>query len=75
MEVSPREYQHLLRNITYGLTSTQLKKLARVVSLYKERESGIIQFLENEFTRLPLPYELQNFNTVAAARQWLLSDR
>ena len=69
--VSPREYQHMIRNLTYGLTSTQLQKLARVISVNTVRESQLIQFLDNEHTQMQLTYELRNFMSKTAALQWL----
>jgi hypothetical protein len=71
LHVTPREYQHLLRNLTYGLTGTQLQKLARVVSLNAARENGMTQFLDNATIHTHLPYIIQNFNNRATAELWL----
>jgi hypothetical protein len=71
--VSPREYQHMIRNLTYGLTSTPLQKLARVISPNTARENQLIQLLENLHTQTLLSYELRNFITKDAAYQWLLT--
>lgn len=72
IDINPAEYHQLLAQLTRGLVTSRLQKLARVVSTDLVRERSIEQFLIQ--SKEHLPYEIQNFGNKTVALDWLTSN-
>jgi hypothetical protein len=72
ININAAEYHQLLSQLTRGLVTSRLHKLARVVSADTDREQSIEKFLVQ--SKDNLPYEIQNFSSKTIALHWLTSN-
>ena len=73
IEVEEAAYKTITKKFTLDLTSTRLKRIARVGTADTKREEKSAKLSTELKQELNLPMEFQNFTSQAEAMKWLVS--